>query len=57
MTVVFPDPLASVAEYHQEIARIEQEIAAVEKQLGQLRRERGCRLMQLEELEGAYFNG
>jgi hypothetical protein len=51
MTVVFPDPLASVAEYHQELARLELEIAATEKQLGQLRRERGCRLIQLQELE------
>lgn len=45
-----PDPLPSANAYRAEIARLEQEIAATEQQLGQLRRERGCRLMQLEEL-------
>ena len=47
----FPDPLPSVAAYHQEIARLEQEIIAAEKHLAQLRRERGCRILQLAELE------
>jgi hypothetical protein len=51
MTIVFPPPLESAAAYEQEIARIEQEIAATEKHLGQLRRERGCRVLQLEELQ------
>ena len=50
-TPAFPDPLPTAAAYQQEIARIEQEIAAIEKHLGQLRRERGCRVLQLEELQ------
>jgi hypothetical protein len=46
-----PPPLESAAAYQQEIVRLEGEIAAVEKHLGRLRRERGCRVLQLEELQ------
>jgi hypothetical protein len=51
VTIVLPDPLPDARAYLAEIQRLDQEIAAAEKTLGQLRRERGCRIMQLEELE------
>ena len=47
----FPPPLPTAAAYQQEIQRLEREIANAEKCLGQLRRERGCRVLQLEELQ------
>jgi hypothetical protein len=51
MTIVLPDPLPDARAYLAEIQRLDQEIAEASKQLSRLRRERGCRLMQLEELE------
>lgn len=52
MTVILPDPLPDARAYLAEIQRLDQEIAAAEKELGKMRRLRGLRLMQLEELEG-----
>ena len=54
MTVIYPDPLGSVQDYEIAIQRLNAEIAAAEKALGQLRRERGCRMFQLKELEPAH---
>jgi chromosome segregation ATPase len=51
MTIVLPDPLPGVAEYHRELAKLEQQILAAEQHLSQLRRERGCRIQQLAELQ------
>ena len=51
MTIVLPDPLADAAAYLAEIKRLDQAIATAEAALAQLRRERGCRIMQLAELE------
>jgi hypothetical protein len=54
VTVIFPEPLDSAQAYEAEIQRLVQQIAATEEQLAQLRRERGCRMYQLRELEPAH---
>lgn len=51
MSIVLPDPLADVAAYLAEIQRLDGEIAEASKVLSRLRRERGIRLMQLQELQ------
>jgi len=48
---VFPPELANEAAYEAEIARLDGEIAVVEKHVQRLRRERGCRVIQLESLK------
>lgn len=51
MSVVLPDPLGSAAEYIAAIKQLDNEIAQAEKHLGRLRRMRGCRILQLQQLE------
>lgn len=51
MSIVLPDPLGSAAEYIAAIKQLDSEIAQAEKHLSRLRRLRGCRIMQLQQLE------